>query len=208
MVYNMKINVIFYSLYGHIYQMAEAAAAGAREVEGAEVELFQVQETFTEEILEKMGATEAKRSFAHIPVATVDKLAEADGIIFGVPTRFGMIPSQMQAFIDRTGGLWSKGGLVNKVGSIFTSAATQHGGQESTILGFSTVLFHHGMVIVGIPYTYPGISVQDEVSGGGPYGASAVVGNGVGRPPTKNELDIVRFQGKHVAEITRKLVGE
>jgi len=157
----MKINIIFYSLYGHVYRMAEAAAAGAREVEGAEVELYQIQETFTPEILEKMGATDAKKSFAHIPVATVDKLAEADGIIFGVPTRFGMIPAQMQAFVDRTGGLWSKGVLVDKVGSIFTSSATQHGGQESTILGFSTVLFHHGMIIVGVPYTYPGISVQN-----------------------------------------------
>jgi NAD(P)H dehydrogenase (quinone) len=135
----MKINVIFYSLYGHIYRMAEAAAAGAREVEDAEVGLYQIQETFTPYILEKMGAIETKKLFSHIPVATIDKLAEADGIIFGVPTRFGMIPSHMQAFIDRTGGLWPKGGLVDKVSSIFTSSATQHDGQKSTILGFSTV---------------------------------------------------------------------
>ena len=202
----MKINIIFYSLYGHVYRMAEAAAAGAREVEGAEVELYQIQETFTPEILEKMGATDAKKSFAHIPVATVDKLAEADGIIFGVPTRFGMIPAQMQAFIDRTGGLWSKGVLVDKVGSIFTSSATQHGGQESTILGFSTVLFHHGMIIVGVPYTYPGISVQNEISGGGPYGSSSIAGNGIGKLPTDNELATVRFQGRRVSEITKKMI--
>lgn len=202
----MKISIVFYSLYGHIYRMAEAAAAGAREVEGADVELYQIQETFTPEILDKMGATDAKKSFAHIPVATVDKLAEADGIIFGVPTRFGMIPAQMQAFIDRTGGLWSKGVLVDKVGSIFTSSATQHGGQESTILGFSTVLFHHGMIIVGVPYTYPGISVQNEISGGGPYGSSTITGNGTGKLPTYNELDTVHFQGRRVAEITKRIM--
>ncbi|WP_406656201.1 NAD(P)H:quinone oxidoreductase [Methanolobus sp. ZRKC2] len=204
----MKINVIFYSLFGHNYKMAEAVAEGAREVEGAEVGLYQVQETFTPEILEKMGATESKKMFSHIPVATVDNLEEADAIIFGTPTRFGMMIAQMRAFLDRTGGIWVKGALIGKVGSVFTSSATQHGGQESTILNFHTTLLHHGMIIVGVPYSEERQSILTEITGGSPYGASTIAGNGPDtRQPSENELGIARFQGKHVAEITKKLVG-
>lgn len=205
----MKINVIFYSLFGHNYRMAEAVAEGAREVEGADVSIYQVQETFTPEILEKMGAAESKKSFSHIPVATVDNLAEADAIIFGTPTRFGMMPAQMRAFLDRTGGLWAKGALIGKVGSVFASTATQHGGQESTILSFHTTLLHHGMLIVGVPYSETRQTILSEITGGSPYGASTIAGNGPDeRHPSENELGIARFQGRHVAEITKRLVGE
>ncbi|WMW23997.1 NAD(P)H:quinone oxidoreductase type IV [Methanolobus sediminis] len=205
----MKINVIFYSLYGHNYKMAQAVAEGAREVEGAEVGLFQVQETFTPEVLEKMRATESKKSFEHIPVATVDNLTEADALIFGTPTRFGMMAAQMRAFLDRTGGIWVKGTLIGKVGSVFTSSSTQHGGQEATILSFHTTLLHHGMIIVGVPYSEERQSTLDEITGGSPYGASTITGSGPGtRQPSENELWIARFQGRHVAEITKKLVGE
>jgi NAD(P)H:quinone oxidoreductase, type IV len=205
----MKINVIFYSLYGHNYKMAQAVVEGAREVEGAEVGLFQVHETFTPEILEKMRATESKKSFEHIPVATIDTLTEADAIIFGTPTRFGMMAAQMRAFLDRTGGIWSKGELIGKVASVFTSSSTQHGGQESTILSFHTTLLHHGMIIVGVPYSEKRQSTLDEITGGSPYGASTITGSGSGkRQPSENELGIARFQGRHVAEITKKMVGE
>lgn len=205
----MKINVIFYSLYGHNYKMAEAVSKGAREIEGADVGLYQVQETFSSEILEKMGATEAKKSFEHIPVASVENLSEADAIIFGTPTRFGMMTAQMRTFLDRTGDIWSKGALIGKVGSVFTSSATQHGGQESTILSFHTTLLHHGMIIVGVPYSEIRQSTLEEITGGSPYGASTVAGNGPDeRHPSENELGIARFQGRHVAEITKKLLGE
>lgn len=205
----MKINVIFYSLYGHNYKMAEAIAKGAREIEGADVGLYQIQETFSSEILEKMGATEAKKSFEHIPVASVENLSEADAVIFGTPTRFGMMTAQMRTFLDMTGGIWSKGALIGKVGSVFTSSATQHGGQESTILSFHTTLLHHGMIIVGVPYSEIRQSTLEEITGGSPYGASTVAGNGPDtRHPSENELEIARFQGRHVAEITKKLLGE
>ncbi|MCS3923845.1 NAD(P)H:quinone oxidoreductase [Methanosalsum natronophilum] len=205
----MRINIIFYSLYGHNYKMAEAVAEGAREVEGAEVGIYQVEESFTPEIIEKMGATESKKRFEHIPVATVEDLSESDAVIFGTPTRFGMMASQMRAFLDRTGGIWSKGGLIGKVGSVFTSSATQHGGQESTILSFHTTLLHHGMIIVGVPYTQKGLATLEEITGGSPYGASTVAGNGPNtRHPSENELKIARYQGRHVAQITKKLVGK
>lgn len=205
----MKINVIFYSLYGHNYKMSQAVVEGVREVEGAEVGLFQVHETFTPEILEKMGATESKKSFEHIPVANIENLTEADAIIFGTPTRFGMMAAQMRAFLDRTGGIWSKGELIGKVGSVFTSSSTQHGGQESTILSFHTTLLHHGMVIVGVPYSETRQSTLEEITGGSPYGASTVAGGGANtRQPSENELGIARFQGRHVADITKRLVGE
>ncbi|MBN2517384.1 MAG: NAD(P)H:quinone oxidoreductase [Candidatus Altiarchaeota archaeon] len=204
----MRVNVIFYSMYGHIYRMAEAVAEGAREVEGVEVGLFQVPETLSDDVLEKMGALETRKKFAHIPPATLENLSDADGVIFGVPTRFGMMPAQMRAFLDRTGGLWSRGALIGKVGSVFTSSGTPHGGQESTILNFHTTLLHHGMVIVGVPYSEPGLSVVSEVTGGSPYGASTIAGPDDGRTPTKNELAVARFQGKHVAGITKKLSCE
>ena len=205
----MKINVIFYSLYGHVYNMAEAIAEGAREVEGAEVGLYQVEETLTPEILEKMGAMPSRKSFEHVPVATVENLEEADAIIFGTPTRYGMMTAQMRTFMDSTGEIWAKGALIGKVGSVFTSSATQHGGQESTILSFHTTLLHHGMVIVGVPYSETRQTILDEITGGSPYGASTIAGNGPDtRHPSENELGIARFQGRHVAEITKKLVGK
>jgi len=193
-------------MYGHVYRLAEAVAEGAREVPGAQVNLLQVPETLSDEILAKMGAVETKKQFAHIPVATMENLAEADAVVFGTPTRFGMMSAQMRAFLDATGGLWRKGALIGKAGSVFTSTATQHGGQESTILSFHTTLLHQGMIIVGVPYSEKGLLVVDEVSGGSPYGASTIAGPEGSRHPTENELTIARFQGKHVTEITRYLV--
>jgi NAD(P)H dehydrogenase (quinone) len=202
----MKVFVLFYSAYGHIYKMAEAIAEGVREVEGAEVELRRVPETLPQEVLEKTGALEAQKAFAHVPVATVDDLASADAVIFGTPTRFGNMVGQMRQFLDATGQLWVQGALVGKVGSVFTSSATQHGGQESTILSFHTTLLHHGMVIVGLPYAFQGQMRIDETTGGSPYGASTIAGQGE-RMPSENELDAARFQGKHVASIAKKLVA-
>lgn len=204
----MKINIIFHSMYGHIYQMAEAVADGARQVAGAEVKIYQVPETLPPDILAKVGAMETKKKFAHIPVAAVDNLPEADALIFGTPTRYGMMTAQMRAFLDATGGLWAKGALIGKPAGVFTSSATQHGGQESTILSFHTTLLHHGMIIVGVPYSEPGLSTAGEMSGGSPYGASTIAGPDGSRMPTKNELAVARFQGKHVAEITKRLLGK
>lgn len=203
----MKINVIFYSLYGHIYRLAEAVAAGAGEVIGAQVGLFQIPETLSDEILKKMNALEAKKSFARVPLATLDQLSEADAVIFGTPTRYGMMTAQMRAFLDQTGGLWAKGALIGKVGSVFTSSGTQHGGQESTILSFHTTLLHHGMIIVGVPYSEKRQTIASEITGGSPYGASTIAGPDGSRQPSENELAIARFQGKHVAEIAKRLAG-
>lgn len=203
----MKINVIFHSLYGHIYSMAEAVADGARQVSGADVNLFQVPETLSPELLARVGATEAKKRFAHIPTATMDTLSEADGIIFGTPTRYGMMTAQMRSFLDATGGLWVEGTLIGKIGSVFTSTATQHGGQESTILSFHTTLLHLGMIIVGVPYSEKRQMTLDEITGGSPYGASTITGGDGSRLPSENELAIACFQGRHVAEMTRRFVG-
>ena len=201
----MKVLVVFYSMYGHIYKMAEAIAEGAREVEGAEVALRRVPETLSTEILAKMGAIEPQKAFAHIPLCTVDELPEADAIIFGTPTRFGNMCGQMKQFIDATGKLWMAGKLVGKVGSVFTSSATQHGGQESTILTFHVPLFAQGMIIVGLPYAFQGLMKMDEITGGSPYGASTIAGTSGERTPTDNELAGARFQGRHVAAIAAKL---
>jgi len=201
----MKVLIVFYSMYGHIYKMAEAIAEGAREVNGAEVMLRRVPETLNTEILTKMGAVEPQKAFAHIPVCTVDELPEADAIIFGTPTRFGNMCGQMKQFIDATGKLWMSGKLVGKVGSVFTSSATQHGGQESTILTFHVPLFAQGMIIVGLPYAFQGLLKMDEITGGSPYGASALAGTGGERTPTENELAGARYQGRHVATIAAKL---
>ncbi|HPI43115.1 MAG TPA: NAD(P)H:quinone oxidoreductase [Candidatus Cloacimonas acidaminovorans] len=200
----MKVLVLFYSAYGHIYKMAEAVAEGARKVEGMEVEIKQVPETLSSEILDKIGATEAKKAFAHIPIAEIEDLTTADAIIFGFPTRFGSMPSQMKTFIDGTGSLWAKGALIGKIGSVFTSTSAQHGGQESTILGFYPVLLHHGMLITGLPYSFQGQGTMDEISGGSPYGASTVVGDG-SRMPSENELEGARYQGWYVASLVAKL---
>ena len=201
----MKVLVVFYSMYGHIYRLAEAIAEGAREVKGAEVEMRRVPETLPEEILGKMGATEPQKAFAHIAVCNVDELASADAILFGTPTRFGNMCGQMRQFLDATGQLWAKGALVGKVGSVFTSSNTQHGGQESTILSFHITLLHQGMIIVGLPYTFQGQMRMDEITGGSPYGASTIAGSKGERMPSQNELAAARFQGRHVAAIAFKL---
>jgi NAD(P)H dehydrogenase (quinone) len=203
----MKVLVVFYSTYGHVYKMAEAIAEGAGEVGGAEVELRRVPETLPEDVLEKMGAVEVQKAFAHIPVCTVEELTNADAVIFGTPTRFGNMCGQMRQFLDATGQLWAKGALVGKVGSVFTSTATQHGGQESTLLTFHVTLLHHGFVVVGLPYAFQGQMNNDEITGGSPYGASTIAGTQGERTPTENELAGARFQGKHVASIAAKLAG-
>lgn len=200
----MKIYVVFYSLYGHVYRMAEAVAEGVREAK-AEAVLRQVPETLSEEILEKMNAKKAKEAFAHIPVCEINELAEADAIIFGTPTRFGNMCGQMRQFLDATGQLWLKGALVGKVGSVFVSSATQHGGQESTILSFHISLLHHGMIVVGLPYSFQQQMRVDEVTGCSPYGASTIAGGMGERMPSETELAGARFQGEYVATIAKKL---
>jgi len=201
----MKVLVVYYSLYGHVYRLAQAAAEGAKSVEGVEVEIRRVPETLPQSVIEKMGAVEAQKMQAHIPVCTVDELAQADAIIFGTPTRFGNMCGQMRQFLDATGQLWMRGALVGKVGSVITSSNTQHGGQESTILSFHITLLHHGMIIVGLPYTFQGQMQTEEISGCSPYGASTVAGSDGSRVPTENELAGARFQGEWVAKIAKKL---
>ncbi len=201
----MNILVVFYSTYGHVFKMAEAVVEGAKQVEGANVQLRRVQETLSPEILEKMGALEAQKAFENIPVATTQDLEWADAIVFGTPTRFGNMAAQMKQYLDSTGSLWAKGALIGKLGSVFTSTATQHGGQESTILNFHTTLLHHGMVVAGLPYSFVGQTRIDEVTGASPYGASTIAGGQGERMPSENELDGARFQGKYVAELAAKL---
>lgn len=203
----MKVLIVFYSMYGHIYHMAEAIAEGAKAVTGAEVTVRRVPETLPDDVLAKMGATEAQKAFSHIPVCTVDELASADAIIFGTPTRFGNMCGQMRQFLDATGQLWANGSLVGKVGSVFASSATQHGGQESTILSFHITLLHHGMVVVGLPYAFQGQMRIDEITGGSPYGAATIAGGEGERMPSDNELAAARFQGRHVAQIASKLAA-
>lgn len=203
----MKVHVIFYSTYGHVYKLAEAVASGAREVSGTDVKLFQVAELVPENVLERMGAKAARAAFANVPVATPDDLAAADAIVFGTPTRFGNMSAQMRNFLDQTGGLWMKGALVGKVGSVFASTGTQHGGQETTITSFHTTLLHHGMIIVGVPYSVPELVNMAEITGGTPYGATTLAGGDGKRQPSENELAIARFQGRHVATIAKKLAG-
>lgn len=201
----MKILIVYYSMYGHVHRLAEAITEGAKEAEGAEVEMYRVPETLSEDILGKMGALKAQKAFAHVPVCSVEKLGEADAIIFGTPTRYGNMCGQMRQFLDATVKLWTEGALVGKVGSVFTSSATQHGGQESTILSFHMTLLHHGMIIVGLPYSFQGQMRIDEITGGSPYGASTIAGGQGERMPSENELAAARFQGKHVAMIASKL---
>jgi NAD(P)H dehydrogenase (quinone) len=201
-----KVQVIFYSMYGHIHQMAEAVTAGAREA-GAEVSLWQVSELVPNDILEKSGAAVARAAFAHVPVAKPTQLTEADAIIFGTPTRFGNMAAQMRNFLDQTGGLWANGALVGKVGSAFTSTASQHGGHETTLVSFYFTLMHHGMVVVGTPYTEQRLLNMAEISGGTPYGATTLTGIDGSRQPSENELAIAHFQGRHVAQITNALIA-
>jgi NAD(P)H dehydrogenase (quinone) len=200
-----QIQIVFYSTYGHVYRMAEAIAEGAREVDGAKVALFQVPELMPDAALEASGAKAARAAFAHVPTATPEQLADADAILFGTPTRFGNMAAQMRNFLDQTGGLWMQGGLVGKVGSVFASTATQHGGQETTITSFHSTLLHHGMVVVGVPYAEARLMTMDEVTGGTPYGATTLAAPDGSRQPSANELAIARFQGRHVAEIARRL---
>jgi NAD(P)H:quinone oxidoreductase type IV len=203
-----KVLIVFYSMYGHVHAMAEAVAEGAREVAGVEVTLAQVAELVPDAALERTGAKQARAAFAHIPIATVEDLEHADAIIFGTPTRFGNMCAQMRNYLDQTGGLWAHGKLVGKVGSVFTSTGTQHGGQETTIVSVHHTLLHHGMIIVGVPYSEPGLSNMEEISGGTPYGASTLAKSDGSRQPSQNELAIARFQGRHVATIAKRLKGE
>lgn len=201
----MKVLIVFYSTYGHIYEMAKAVAEGVREIPGAEAILRRVPETLKPEILEKMGAAGFQASISHIPEATHADLEAADAIIFGTPTRFGNMIGQMRLFLDSTGPLWTKGALVGKIGSVFSSTATQHGGQESTILSFHTTLLHHGMLVAGLPYAFQGQTRIDEITGGSPYGASTIAGGSGERMPSANELDGARYQGRYVAGLAAKL---
>jgi NAD(P)H dehydrogenase (quinone) len=201
----MKVLIVYYSTYGHVHKMAEAVVEGVREVDGAQAVLRRVPETLPNEVLEQMGAVEAQQAMAQVPICSVDELAAADAVIFGTPTRFGNMCGQMRQFLDATGQLWATGALVGKVGSVFTSSATQHGGQESTILSFHITLLHQGFVIVGLPYTFQGQMRIDEVTGGSPYGAATIAGGSGERMPSPNELDGARFQGRHVATIAAKL---
>jgi NAD(P)H dehydrogenase (quinone) len=196
-----KILVLYYSSYGHIETMAQAIAEGARSVEGAEVVVKRVPELVPEEIARKSGM----KIDQDAPIANPNELGDYDAIIFGTPTRYGNMAAQMRNFLDQTGGLWVKGALVGKVGSVFASTATQHGGQETTITSFHTTLLHHGMIIVGLPYSFAGQTKMDEVTGGTPYGATTLAGGDGSRRPSQNELDGARFQGRHVAEIAGRL---
>jgi NAD(P)H dehydrogenase (quinone) len=195
-----KVLVLYYSSYGHIEKMAEAVAEGARSM-GAQVDIKRVPELVPEAVAR---ASHFKLD-QEAPIASVEELPNYDAIVIGVPTRFGSMPAQMKNFLDQTGGLWFNGKLVGKVGSVFTSTATQHGGQESTILSTHTVLLHHGMVIVGLPYAWQGQMKLDEVTGGSPYGASTIAGGDGSRQPSTNELEGARFQGRHVAQIAKRL---
>ena len=192
-------------MYGHTYRMAEAVAEGAQEVQGAEVQMLQVPELVPDDILARSGAKQARSIFVHIPIAKPEDLADADAVIFGTPTRFGNMCAQMRNFLDQTGLLWAQNALVGKVGSVFTSTGLQHGGQETTITSFHTTLLHLGMIIVGVPYSEKRQMAMDEITGGSPYGASTIAGPDRSRVPSENELEIARFQGRHVATIASRL---
>ena len=201
----MKVQVIFYSMYGHVYRMAQAVAAGAEMADGAEVQLLQVPELVPDAALEKSGAKAARAAFAHVALAKVEDLAKADALIFGTPTRYGMMCAQMRNFLDQTGALWLRGALVGKVGSVFASTATQHGGQETTITSFYPTLLHLGMIVVGVPYAETKLLEMGQVSGGTPYGATTLAGPDGARQPSENELAIARYQGRYVAEVAKAL---
>lgn len=204
----VKVQVIFYSVYGHAWKLAGAIAEGAKQVPGAEVELLQVPNILSDDILAKMGATEARKAFAHVPEATAAKLADADVIILGSGTRYGSAAASFQAFLDSTGGLWGKGALVGKTGGVFTSTGSQHGGQETTLLSMMTFLFHQGMNVVGVPYAAQELLNMKEITGGTPYGSTTITAGDGSRLPSENELAIARFQGKHTTEIGRKVAGK
>ncbi len=196
-----RVLVLYYSMYGHVETMAKAVADGARSVAGAEVTIKRVPELMPEDVARTAGAKLDQAA----PVATVDELPNYDAIIFGTPTRFGNMCAQMRNFLDQTGRLWMKGSLIGKVGSVFTSTATQHGGQETTITSVHTTLLHHGMIVVGVPYSCQELLNMGEITGGSPYGAGTLAGGDGSRKPTENELKIARFQGAHVAKVAAKL---
>lgn len=198
-----RILVLYYSMYGHIEAMAEAEAEGARSVAGVEAIIKRVPEIMPEDKVRTLGAKLDQKA----PIATTDELGEYGGILFGTPTRFGNMAAQMRNFLDQTGRLWMDGSLIGRTAGVFTSTATQHGGQETTITSFHSTLLHHGMVIVGVPYSCTEIMNMNEITGGSPYGASTLAGNDGKRMPSANELAIARFQGKHLAEITRRLAA-
>ena len=198
-----KILVLYHSTYGHVEAMAGAVAEGAREIEGATVDIKRVPELVPEALARKSGYKLDQTA----PIAAVDDLAGYDAIIVGAGTRYGTAASQMRNFLDQTGGLWARGGLVGKVGSAFTSTATQHGGQETTLIGLIQTLLHHGMIITGLPYAWAGQSRIDEVTGGSPYGATTITGGDGSRMPSDNELEGARWQGRYVAETAKKLFG-
>jgi NAD(P)H dehydrogenase (quinone) len=198
-----KILILYYSTYGHVETMAKAVAEGARGVAGTEVTVKRVPELMPEEVARKAGVKLDQEA----PVAKPEELADYDAVIFGTPTRFGNMASQMRNFLDQTGGLWMNGALVGKVGSVFASTATQHGGQETTITSFHTTLLHQGMVIVGLPYTCQDQMTLDEIAGGSPYGATTIAAGDGSRQPSEMELSMARFQGRHVAEIAAKLAA-
>ena len=198
-----KVLVLYHSFYGHIEAMANAVAGGAREVAGATVVVKRVPETVPDELFAKAGGKANQAA----PIAKPEELGDYDAIIFGTGTRFGNMTGQMRTFLDQTGSLWMSGGLVGKVGSVFSSSATQHGGQESTILTFHPTLLHHGMIIVGLPYAEQRQMGLDEIKGGSPYGASTITGGGGERMPSEQELGMAAFQGRHVTTIATKLFG-
>jgi len=203
----MNVLVVYYSLYGHVASLAQAAAEGVHQVPGMAGVLRRVPETLSPEIIAKMGAAEAQKSLALVPECTVDELEKADAILFGTPTRFGNMCGQMRQFLDATGQIWARGGLVGKAGGVFCSTATQHGGQETTLISFIQTLLHHGMVIVGLPYAFAGQTRMDEITGGSPYGATTIAGGDGSRMPSENELEAVRYQGRYLAEIAKKLAA-
>jgi NAD(P)H dehydrogenase (quinone) len=196
-----KILVLYYSSYGHIEVMANAIVEGARSVPGSDVTLKRVPETIPAEQAKAAGIKLDQVA----PIASIGELAEYDAIIFGTPTRFGNMAAQMRNFLDQTGGLWAKGALIGKIGSVFASTGSQHGGQETTLASFHSTLLHHGMVIVGVPYACAGLTNMNEITGGTPYGATTVAGPDGSRQPSENELEIARYQGRHVAQLASKL---
>lgn len=198
-----KVLVLYHSTYGHVEQMAYAVAEGAGAVEGVTVEVKRVTETVPVELAQKSGYKLEQPA----PIATVDELADYDAIIVGVGTRYGGAASQMRAFWDQTGGLWARGALVGKLASAFTSTATQHGGQETTLTSLHTLFLHHGMLVAGLPYAWAGQMRIDEITGGSPYGASTITGGDGARQPSQNELEGARWQGRYVAENARKLAA-
>lgn len=198
-----KVLVLYHSTYGHLETMAEAVAEGARSVEGATVDIKRVAETVPEELAKSSGYKLDQAA----SIAKVEDLADYDAIIVGAGTRFGTVASQMRNFWDQSGGLWFQGKLVGKVGGVFTATATQHGGQETTLIGMIQTLMHHGILVAGLPYSFQGQMRNDEITGGSPYGATTITNGDGSRMPSENELDGARFQGRHIAEVAKKLLG-